>query len=40
MVLIVPPARGLEVKNRLDAHGEDWKQIGRVQKGARAVRFA
>ena len=40
MVLIVPPARGLEVKNRLDAHGEDWKQIGRVQKGARTVRFA
>ena len=40
MVLIVPPARGLEVKNRLDAIGEDWKQIGRVQKGARTVRFA
>ena len=40
MVLIVPPARGLEVKNRLDASGEDWKQIGRVQKGARTVRFA
>jgi phosphoribosylformylglycinamidine cyclo-ligase len=40
MVLMVPPARGLEVKNRLDASGEDWKQIGRVQKGARTVRFA
>ena len=40
MVLIIPPARGLEVKNRLDASGEDWKQIGRVQKGARTVRFA
>jgi phosphoribosylformylglycinamidine cyclo-ligase len=40
IVLIVPPARSLEVKNRLDAHGEDWKQIGRVQKGARTVRFA
>jgi phosphoribosylformylglycinamidine cyclo-ligase len=40
MILIVPPARGLEVKNRLDASGEDWKQIGRVQKGARTVRFA
>ena len=40
MVLIVPPARGLEVKTRLDASGEDWKQIGRVQKGARNVRFA
>jgi len=40
MVLMVPPARGLDVKNRLDAHGEDWKQIGRVQKGARTVRFA
>ena len=40
MVLIVPPARGLEVKNRLDESGEDWKQIGRVQKGARTVRFA
>jgi len=40
MVLFVPPARGLEVKNRLDAHGEDWKQIGRAQKGARTVRFA
>jgi phosphoribosylformylglycinamidine cyclo-ligase len=40
MVLIVPPARALEVKNRLDASREDWKQIGRVQKGARIVRFA
>jgi phosphoribosylformylglycinamidine cyclo-ligase len=40
MVLIVPPSRGLEVKNRLDASREDWKQIGRVQKGARTVRFA
>jgi phosphoribosylformylglycinamidine cyclo-ligase len=40
MVLIVSPARGLEVKNRLDVSGEDWKQIGRVQKGARTVRFA
>jgi phosphoribosylformylglycinamidine cyclo-ligase len=40
MVLIVPPARGLEVKNRLDASREDWKQIGRVQKGTRTVRFA
>lgn len=40
MVLIVPPERGLEVKTRLDAHGEDWKQIGRVEKGARVVRFA
>jgi phosphoribosylformylglycinamidine cyclo-ligase len=40
MVLIVPPARGLEVKTRLDASREDWKQIGRVQKGARIVRFA
>jgi phosphoribosylformylglycinamidine cyclo-ligase len=39
MVLIVPPARGLEVKSRLDASREDWKQIGRVQKGARTVRF-
>ncbi|MGZ6970249.1 MAG: phosphoribosylformylglycinamidine cyclo-ligase [Thermoanaerobaculia bacterium] len=39
MVLIVPPARGLEVKSRLDASHEDWKQIGRVQKGARTVRF-
>ena len=39
MVLIVPPARGLEVKTRLDASGEDWKQIGRVQKGERKVRF-
>jgi phosphoribosylformylglycinamidine cyclo-ligase len=40
MVLMVPPARGLEVKKRLDASHEDWKQIGRVQKGARVVRFA
>ena len=40
MVLIVPAARGLEVKKRLDAAGEDWKQIGRVQKGERRVRFA
>ena len=39
LVLIVPPARGLEVKTRLDASGEDWKQIGRVQIGARNVRF-
>jgi phosphoribosylformylglycinamidine cyclo-ligase len=39
MVLIVPPARGLEVKSRLDASGEDWKQIGRVQQGARLVRY-
>ena len=39
MVLIVPPARGLEVKTRLDASGEDWKQIGRIQEGARHVRF-
>jgi phosphoribosylformylglycinamidine cyclo-ligase len=39
IILIVPPARGLEVKTRLDASGEDWKQIGRVQKGARHVRF-
>ena len=39
MVLIVPPARGLEIKTRLDASGEDWKQIGRVQKGERQVRF-
>ncbi|HVO51990.1 MAG TPA: phosphoribosylformylglycinamidine cyclo-ligase [Thermoanaerobaculia bacterium] len=39
MVLIVPAARGLDVKRRLDAAGEDWKQIGRVQKGARRVRF-
>jgi phosphoribosylformylglycinamidine cyclo-ligase len=39
MVLIVPPARGLEVKARLDESGEDWKQIGRVQKGARKVSF-
>jgi phosphoribosylformylglycinamidine cyclo-ligase len=39
MVLIVPPARGLEVKTRLDASGENWKQIGRVQKGERHVRF-
>jgi phosphoribosylformylglycinamidine cyclo-ligase len=39
MVLIVPPARGLEVKSRLDGSREDWKQIGRVQKGVRTVRF-
>ena len=39
MVLIVPAGRGLDVKRRLDAAGEDWKQIGRVQKGARRVRF-
>jgi phosphoribosylformylglycinamidine cyclo-ligase len=40
MVLIVPAANGLDVKHRLDAAGEDWKQIGRVQKGSRQVRFA
>lgn len=39
MVLIVPPGAGLEVKNRLDRAGEDWKQIGRVQKGDGSVRF-
>jgi phosphoribosylformylglycinamidine cyclo-ligase len=39
MVLVVPPVRGLEVKKRLDASGEDWKQIGRVQRGTRHVRF-
>jgi phosphoribosylformylglycinamidine cyclo-ligase len=39
MVLIVPAANGLDVKHRLDAAGEDWKQIGRVQKGSRQVRF-
>ena len=39
MVLIVPPGNGLDVKRRLDTAGEDWKQIGRVQKGARQVRF-
>ncbi len=40
MVLFVPPAQGLDVKRRLDAAGEDWKQIGRVQRGERNVRFA
>jgi phosphoribosylaminoimidazole (AIR) synthetase len=40
MVLVVPPAHGLAVKNRLDAAGEAWNQIGRVQKGERTVRFA
>ncbi len=40
MVLVVPPALGLAVKNRLDAAGEAWNQIGRVQKGDRIVRFA
>jgi phosphoribosylformylglycinamidine cyclo-ligase len=40
MVLIVPAAKGLEVKSRLDAAGERWYQIGRVQKGTRSVRFA
>jgi phosphoribosylaminoimidazole (AIR) synthetase len=39
MVLMIPPARGLEVKTRLDASGEDWKQIGRVQQGGQHVRF-
>jgi phosphoribosylformylglycinamidine cyclo-ligase len=40
MVLLVPPKNGLAVKNRLDAAGERWYQIGRVQKGVRTVRFA
>jgi phosphoribosylformylglycinamidine cyclo-ligase len=40
MVLFVPPGKGLEVKSRLDAAGEDWRQVGRVQKGSRTVRFA
>ena len=40
MVLVVAPALGLAVKNRLDAAGEAWNQIGRVQKGDRIVRFA
>jgi phosphoribosylaminoimidazole (AIR) synthetase len=39
MVLIVPASKGLDVKRRLDAAGEDWKQIGRVQQGSRQVRF-
>ena len=39
MVLMVPAGKGLDVKRRLDAAGEDWKQIGRVQKGERRVRF-
>ncbi len=40
MVLIVPAPKGLDAKRRLDVAGEDWKQIGRVQKGTRRVRFA
>lgn len=40
MVLIVPPDKGREVKSRLDAAGEAWFQLGRLQRGARAVRFA
>ena len=39
MVLVVPPGNGLRVKSQLDAAGEDWKQIGRVQPGSRTVRF-
>jgi phosphoribosylformylglycinamidine cyclo-ligase len=39
MVLMVPPEKGLVVKNRLDRAEEDWKQIGRIQKGSRSVRF-
>jgi phosphoribosylformylglycinamidine cyclo-ligase len=39
MVLVVPPANGLLVKSRLDAAGESWNQIGRIQKGGRTVRF-
>ncbi|HTR99744.1 MAG TPA: phosphoribosylformylglycinamidine cyclo-ligase [Bacteroidota bacterium] len=39
MVLIVPAGKGLDVKHRLDAAGEDWKQIGRIQQGSRRVRF-
>jgi phosphoribosylformylglycinamidine cyclo-ligase len=39
LVLLVPPANGLAVKTRLDAAGETWHQIGRVQKGGRIVRF-
>jgi len=40
MVLLVPPANGLAVKHRLDLIGEDWRQIGRIQRGSRTVRFA
>jgi phosphoribosylformylglycinamidine cyclo-ligase len=39
MVLLVSPGNGLEVKNRLDAAGEDWRRIGRVQKGRGRVLF-
>ena len=27
------------VKNRLDAAGEDWRHLGRVQPGSRSVRY-
>jgi phosphoribosylformylglycinamidine cyclo-ligase len=39
LVLVVPPANGRAVKSRLDAAGEDWREIGRIQKGTRSVRF-
>lgn len=39
MVLIVPPAQALAVKSRLDAAGEDWRHLGRIQPGNRSVRY-
>ncbi len=40
MVLVVPRASSGEVKNRLDAGGEEWTEIGRIVPGSRRVRYA
>ena len=40
MVLVVPAANGSDVKRRLDAAGEDWREIGTVVPGSRRVRYA
>jgi phosphoribosylformylglycinamidine cyclo-ligase len=40
LVLIVPARNERLVKKRLDASGEAWYPVGRVQKGRRSVVFA
>jgi phosphoribosylformylglycinamidine cyclo-ligase len=39
LVLVVPAAGAGTVKRRLDAAGEPWTEIGRIERGARRVRF-
>ena len=39
MVLLVSPTTADAVRRRLDAAGEAWAEIGRIEAGARRVRF-